>query len=305
VQFLDKKLTFKAMSKEVISFCINLISDSMYLLRGRLDRRQKAKVFFNYARFSLRYLLIYRLLRCSIGQEKFLGFTVKIFDYNLFYLVFREIFVRQIYYFDSNKRNPLIYDCGANIGLATVFFKFLYPASIVHCFEPDPKTFKLLKENVAINKFCDVHLHNVALYSEKNTKDLFVSRDCSGAVAMSILPGIFAKPKVIKVQAVLLSDYVSKPVDFLKMDLEGAEKEVLREMEKSGVIKMVQEIVFEYHHQIPGLKAGLGDVIGILEENGFTYQMHASFVPLYRKNFWQGVMVYAYQIGRESEMSQF
>jgi FkbM family methyltransferase len=58
-------------------------------------------------------------------------------------------------------------DCGANIGLATLFFKRLYPESEIHAFEPDPETFKMLRRNVEQNSLSYVYLYNVALSDQQ------------------------------------------------------------------------------------------------------------------------------------------
>ena len=42
-------------------------------------------------------------------------------------LLYSEIFARESYRFHSKKKNPVILDCGANIGMATLYFKWLYP----------------------------------------------------------------------------------------------------------------------------------------------------------------------------------
>ncbi|TFE67171.1 hypothetical protein A7Q09_01560 [Methylacidiphilum sp. Yel] len=87
-------------------------------------------------------------------------------SHDLNYLI-TEIFFYKIYYFHSTKPNPRILDCGANIGLATLFFKILYPNSIIEAFEPDPELFSILKRNVTENQLSNVHVYNYAL-GEKN-----------------------------------------------------------------------------------------------------------------------------------------
>jgi tRNA1(Val) A37 N6-methylase TrmN6 len=46
-----------------------------------------------------------------------------------------------------------VFDCGANIGFATIFFKWLFPKARIYAFEPDPATYALLEKNVKTNKF--------------------------------------------------------------------------------------------------------------------------------------------------------
>jgi len=58
---------------------------------------------------------------------------------------------------------PLIFDCGANIGLATLYFKNLYLGARIVAFEADPETAAVLRENVSANHLQDVSVHNLML----------------------------------------------------------------------------------------------------------------------------------------------
>jgi hypothetical protein len=80
--------------------------------------------------------------------------TLPIFDRPGLEHLYREIFVRQYYYFRANTDHPVIFDCGANLGMATLFFKWLYPKSRVEAFEPDPGTFAVLQKNVDQQPSC-------------------------------------------------------------------------------------------------------------------------------------------------------
>ena len=68
---------------------------------------------------------------------------------------YQEIFVEEIYKFESNKSHPVIFDCGANIGISTIYFKTIYPNAIVHAFEPDANLFEILP---SINSLKDKHI---------------------------------------------------------------------------------------------------------------------------------------------------
>jgi FkbM family methyltransferase len=43
---------------------------------------------------------------------------------------------------------PVIIDCGGNIGLSVLYFKYLFPNSVITVFEPSPPVFEILKENI-------------------------------------------------------------------------------------------------------------------------------------------------------------
>jgi hypothetical protein len=100
----------------------------------------------------------------SIIEIKILNKTIKCYNnYGFLKILFFEIFIDQPYYFEQKNESPIIFDCGANIGMATIFFKYLYPKSEIFAFEPDSDIFNLLKQNILINKLEKVHIFNVAL----------------------------------------------------------------------------------------------------------------------------------------------
>lgn len=56
-----------------------------------------------------------------------LGYRIRFMDEGSFRHLFYEIFATGSYFFQSDSANPLIFDCGANIGMSILFFKKLYP----------------------------------------------------------------------------------------------------------------------------------------------------------------------------------
>lgn len=69
-----------------------------------------------------------------------LGFLVSYLGEKQFRYLLWEIFIRGEYFFETEKTAPVILDCGANIGLATLFFKRIYPKARITCGEADPTT---------------------------------------------------------------------------------------------------------------------------------------------------------------------
>ena len=69
--------------------------------------------------------------------------TIRINDGPNAYVGLKDIFVRRIYHFESHRSDPLIIDCGSNIGLSILYFVSTYPSSRVIAFEPDPDDLSL------------------------------------------------------------------------------------------------------------------------------------------------------------------
>jgi FkbM family methyltransferase len=226
------------------------------------------------------------------GQRK-MGFQVAHFDRQTLQHLYREIFARQYYYFRSTNETPVILDCGANVGMASLYFKWLYPKSRVLAFEPDPATFKLLQRNLSRNHL-DVEAHNYALWDENRMLEFYIDSTHPGSLLMSSDPSR-SRAEPIKVPARKLSEFIDGPVDFLKLDVEGAEHRVLGDLVQAGKLKFIRRMVVEYHHRIGQQKSCLARFLHELELAGFEYQIHASRYPVTSQSVFQDMLVAAYQ----------
>ena len=207
--------------------------------------------------------------------ERMLGYKVMCFDRATLRFLYREIFARQQYYFDSMDEQPRIFDCGANVGVATLYFKWLYPEARISAFEAEPNTFSLLQKNIQQNHLSHVEIHNCALLDKNGTVPFFLDPRTPGSLLMSTNQARLSGQR-IEVQSRKLSDFIHEPVDCLKLDIEGAEQCVLSELIRSGKIQLVRRLVVEYHHRIGNQHSCLADFLKDLEESGFEYQIDAS-----------------------------
>jgi len=80
---------------------------------------------------------------------------------------------------------------------------------------------------------------------------------------------------ILEVEAVCLSDYLNKGVDFLKLDIEGNEIEVLEEA--SSKLSSVKRIFVEYHSYYYE-EQKLEKLLSILKQAGFRYYIKTAFV---------------------------
>lgn len=181
-----------------------------------------------------------------------------------------EIFNKEIYNIQLNS-NPVIYDLGSHIGLSILYFKNKYPNSTIYAFEPNPNIFPLLEENIQRNGIIDVHLFEVALSKRKTHSTLHI--DSSGEDAFSTASfkkdAWNGKQKTlpIEIESDLLSNYLNKETDLLKMDIEGEELNVLSDLQRTSKLSLVKNIIIEYH---PGTQSKLKEIISILKQNSFT-----------------------------------
>ena len=90
------------------------------------------------------------------------------------------------YGFTTPNLRPRIVDCGANIGMAVLFFKAVRPESEVIAFEPHPVTFARLVENIDSNGLRHVHAENAAVADKNGTADLYIHQSDHGSLISSV-----------------------------------------------------------------------------------------------------------------------
>ncbi len=273
----------------------NLVPDIRVLTKQKYPRHKKREVYLTYIRLFLKQLFfLYRSTCNKLRNEKICGFTVYTYNRDSLWFLFREIFVRGHYAFQSNVETPTIFDCGSNIGVATLFFKWLYPDSTIYAFEPDPVAFKILERNIQSNGLQSVHLNNVALGKKSGTITLYTqAENLTSLVASTLQERGGALP--ITVSLVPVSTFITQPVHFLKIDTEGAEVDIVKDLCSTNTMHYIQEMVIEYHHNINRDKSELSHILGDIEQSGFTYQIDAPFLPLIKKHRFQDLLLYCYR----------
>ena len=227
--------------------------------------------------------VVARVLNYDIHFEKF-----DILEY-----LFRDIFLARNYYFFSESETPVIFDCGSNIGMSVIYFKWLYPNCQIEAFEPSDEAFALLETNIKQNDLKDVVLHNAAVTKVGDSVDLFYDAQTATHLRMSTVRDRFPKQSK-KVAAVQLSEFVNKKVDMLKLDIEGAESDVLEELAGAGKLPLIRHLTLEYHHHIRLAEDRLSSVLRILEQNSFGYHISTKPCSPSRHPIFQDIMIFAY-----------
>jgi FkbM family methyltransferase len=183
------------------------------------------------------------------------------------YMEYKHIFAWGIYDFSPRGRRPRILDCGSHLGLSVLRFKRLEPACRVTAFEPDATVLGRLRQNLQQNAVVDVEIVPAALAGARGTGH-FVG---DGADGGRLAGPAYAPPSACEVPTVPLADYLAEPVDFLKMNIEGAECEVL--LAAADRLHNVRQMVVEYHG-FPECGQRLHEVLALLDACGFRYLVH-------------------------------
>jgi FkbM family methyltransferase len=263
---------------------------------ARNERARLAPLLASYARLKVQELLDRRRPPGEVRRTRILGMDVAFLDHYWLVEMFEEIFLRRQYSFESAEEQPLIVDVGSNIGLSILFFKRLFPGATIIGFEPDPAAFRLLRRNVDENQLRGVKLLNVAVYDGAESVELYGDPATPGSPQHSIRRGRVGGTSQA-VSATRLSSHLAEPVDYLKLDVEGAESVVIEELERSGKLGLVERMAIEYHHHVEAEDDLLGDLLATLERNGFGYQLEARLGPgaADARGRFQNVLVYAYR----------
>lgn len=192
------------------------------------------------------------------------------------WILLHEIFVNEEYFFESETEAPRILDCGTHIGMAIHYFKALYPKAHITGFEPVPQIREIAENNLAENGWSDVEVLPYALGSEDTEVDLMLSSADSMAASTLDRGGKWIESGArITVPSRKLSTWLTEPIHFLKMDIEGPEVEVLEEC--GSVLKQVKTIFCEYHQGEKLPASRLTRLLRVLTDNEFDVQIGKSF----------------------------
>jgi len=160
-------------------------------------------------------------------------------------------------YYSKIRPADIVIDCGAHIGDITQCF--FDRGAIVHAFEPHPEAFAPLSSRFANEP--NVRCYNQAVSKEAGRLKLYLAHDddSMGAVQASSLMAEkdnVSTDRFVEVEVIRLTDFLTSlgHVRFLKMDIEGAEYDVLPDMIDAGAHRNVDFIVVETHERSMGLK---------------------------------------------------
>lgn len=171
-------------------------------------------------------------------------------------LIYNEIMVNQEYFQKglSVLGARCVMDIGANVGIFTMAVKLKAPKATVYAFEPIPDTFQVLEENMRLLECSDVHLYNVAIGAQDHAEKAFtffphMPGNSTAIPALKeqqkpVMDQIFGKERsdflsqsetrVVQVRTLssVIREQGITSVDFLKVDVEGAEISVLEGIEE-------------------------------------------------------------------------
>lgn len=200
--------------------------------------------------------------RFTRAAVRFDGRPVQLGDAPSFLSAWDEIFVNRIYEIPVVPGHvPCLVDAGANIGLAALFWKWRYGRFNYVGFEPDPAVAACCRENLRAWQV-DGALHEVAVAGAEGTSWFEPDRADGGRLTAARPAG---RIPAFEVKLKRLSTFLPVSVDLLKIDVEGAEGEVLAEI--APCLPRVKALFVEWHSRAGA--GGLGRAVDLLESAGF------------------------------------
>ena len=154
--------------------------------------------------------------------------------------------------------------------MADIYFKQQYPKARIISFEADPEIAAIAQNNLKAYGYNDVEILAKVVWINNDGVQFQTEGGTSGRIVKTakIFPSIRLKDELAK---------YSK-IDFLKMDIEGAEFEVISDA--APELHRVEAIFIEYH-SIKGEEQKLGELLNILKEAGFRYHLKEAYTTLH------------------------
>lgn len=141
------------------------------------------------------------------------------------------------------KRGDIALDIGAHVGYYTLLFAELVgPDGRVYAFEPNPDMMKVLKFNVKSNGFENVTFIQKAASDFTGKTRLYVP-EVTDTASLNPMTGV---RKIIEIESVRVDDLNIGQIDFVKIDVEGAEFRVLKGMDEALYWNPEAKLIVEF-----------------------------------------------------------
>lgn len=267
---MDKVVT--ETMRKVAGFCINRPFE--ILLRGLLSRNQSEKLAtwfcqrcgFDPLMLGYRNMGILKWESLESSGEEF---------------VLRKILPQLL------PAQPTLFDVGANRGDYATLLRTLYNDSKIYAFEPNPDTYVILKERAVQ---CGFTATQVGLGEAARTTTMWTDSEDKASGHASLFfdafgarhPASAAEPRSVELTTLdsFCEQHAIERIDFLKIDTEGNELNVLRGAERlisNGGLRVVQ---FEFNDMNVASRAFLKDFYAALPSYAFYRLDTSRLIPL-------------------------
>jgi FkbM family methyltransferase len=192
------------------------------------------------------------------------------------------------YFIKQNRSDkPVVFDVGANIGSYSAKIKNLIPNAQLVAFEPHPATYKRLVESAEkygftpVNKGCGATSGKLKFYDYSDQSE--------GSEHATLLQGVFenihhSTSMELEVEVTTIDEYLKennlKGIDFLKIDTEGYEFEVLKGCRNALENNQIQMIYFEFNSMNMLSRVYFNDFLQLLKGYQFYRSVSDGMIPI-------------------------
>lgn len=227
----------------------------------------KKKVVYHYSKFAP----YGKILKINLDNGIMYNFRARTTDRT----AIKEVWAREIYSkhgFDIHE-SDIVFDLGGHIGTFTILAGKKATKGKVFTFEPMKDNYNVLLSNVELNSLSNVVAENIAVSNENGSRVFYLSAPDAGKIGYgtgghSFFPSKTREQK-IEVETATLESLMKKHnvdhIDYLKIDTEGAEFDILFSASEETLQK-IDKIVMELH---PFENNSKEKMINFLEDHGF------------------------------------
>jgi FkbM family methyltransferase len=127
--------------------------------------------------------------------------------------------------------DPVIVDIGANVGIISFYFAKRFPNAKIYAYEPHPINYANLIRGIEANGLTNVFPFNKAVLDDSDSEiEIYLNRENSGASSVFYPTEDSAFVDTITLEEIVAEHQIEK-IDFLKIDCEGSEFEILENSE--------------------------------------------------------------------------
>ena len=179
------------------------------------------------------------------------------------------------------KENDTIFDIGANNGFFSIFAAGKAKYGKVYAFEPVPYLAEKINKTTNINNLKNIKVENIAVGDNNEKRIFYISKSHNGCHSLYKRCGETEK---IEISITTLEKYCKdnniQKIDFLKLDCEGAEYEIITKENINFIKNTIRLISMEYHDDINSHTHE--EIVKLLEDANFSVEVSNGYI--YAKN---------------------
>jgi len=174
------------------------------------------------------------------------GLKIKIRVDSTDLMALTHVWMIKEYYNDNFQidKNDVVIDVGAHIGLFVLYASQFCKNGKIFCFEPIKENYNLLLDNISLNNIKNIFPYNIAVTKKTSIAKIFLNEDESGH-SMFIENKSFVQVDSKSLFDVFADNRIEE-CNFLKLDCEGAEYEIIESL-PSDFFSKIDKTVIEYH----------------------------------------------------------